>query len=76
MSTSVELVKRTDARLRDPFWTDETAGFDVTDACRGESVDEVCFDGRWNWAGLILEAVAGPDLDYLDKVRVRWTGGA
>lgn len=66
----------TDARLGDPFGTDEAAGFDVAHPCAGESVDELCFDGRWNWAGLILEAVTGPDFHYLDKVGIGCTGGA
>lgn len=67
---------RQETRLRHPFGTDEATGFDVAHACRGESVDELCFDGRWYWTRLILETIAGPDFDYLDKVGIRCIGRA
>lgn len=49
--------------LRHPLRTDEAGRLNRAEAARGQSIDQLDFDGGRQQFGLVLETVTGPDLD-------------
>lgn len=60
--------------LGHPFWRDEGAGLDARQPRLGQALNQVQLDGQRDGLVLILQAVAGADLDNLDVVVAAWLG--